>query len=154
MASGSRFRSDGSILHWTFSVIAAGGGLTHTASVLLTVTGPGFDLTAGPPSATIPRGGSASFSITISPHNGFNGSVHLRADGLPPGATASWSPVDTARSSTLTLSVSTAATPGRYPISVSGTGTGAIGSAEISVAIRLLRRRQAAQPCAALESSI
>src|SRR5438105_7511949 len=127
---------------WTFSVIAAGGGLTHTASVLLTVTGPGFDLTAGPPSATIPRGGSASFSITISPHNGFNGSVQRRADGLPPGATASWSPVDTARSSTLTLSVSTAATPGRYPISVSGTGTGAIGSAEISVAIRLLRRRQ------------
>jgi len=65
---------------------------------------------------------------------------------------------------------------------VSGTGTGAIGSAEISVAIvdpspstgcssggstgfggallsalvaiRLLRRRQGAQPCAALESSI
>src|SRR5438105_1213239 len=167
---------------WTFSVIAAGGGLTHTASVLLTVTGPGFDLTAGPPSATIPRGGNASFSITISPHNGFNGSVHLRADGLPPGATASWSPVDTASSSTLTLSISTAATPGTYPISLSGTGTGAIGSAEISVAIvdpspstgcssggstgsggallgvlvaiRLLRRRQGAQPCAALESSI
>jgi len=73
--------------------------------------------------------------------------------------------------------------PGTYPISVSGTGTGAIGSAEVSVTIvdpppstggcssagptgfaaalfgvllatRLLRRRQGAQPCAALESNI
>ena len=168
---------------WTFSVIAAGGGLTHTASVMLTVTGPGFDLTAGPPSATIPRGGNGTFSITVSPHNGFSGSVHLRANGMPPGASASWSAVDTASSSTLTVSVSTAAQPGTYPISVSGTGTGAIGSAEVSVTIvdpppstggcssggpagfaaalfgillatRLLRRRQGAQPCAALESNI
>jgi outer membrane protein assembly factor BamB len=168
---------------WTFSVMAAGGGLTHTASVLLTVTGPGFDLMAGPPSATIPRGASGTFSITVSPHNGFSGSVHLRADGLPAGASASWSAVDTASSSTLTVSVSTSAQPGTYPISVSGTGTGAIGSAEVSVTIvdpppstggcssdgptgfaaalcgvllatRLLRRRQGAQPCAALESNI
>ncbi len=168
---------------WTFSVIAAGGGLTHTASVMLTVTGPGFDLTAGPPSATIPRGGSGTFSITVSPHNGFSGSVHLRADGLPSGATASWSAVDTASNSTLTVSVSTAAQPGTYPIAVSGTGTGAIGSAGLSVTVvdpppstggcssggptgfaaalfavllatRLLRRRQGAQPCAALESNI
>src|SRR5207302_1390776 len=106
---------------WTFSVIAAGGGLTHTASVMLTVTGPGFDLTAGPPSATIPRGGNGTFSITVSPHNGFSGSVHLRADGMPPGASASWSAVDTASSSTLTVSVSTAAQPGTYPSSLSGT---------------------------------
>jgi len=168
---------------WTFSVIAAGGGLTHTASVMLTVTGPGFDLTAGPPSATIPRGGSGTFSITVSPHNGFSGSVHLRADGLPSGATASWSAVDTVSNSTLTVSVSTAAQPGTYPIAVSGTGTGAIGSAGLSVTVvdpppstggcsssgptgfaaalsavllatRLLRRRQGAQPCAALESNI
>jgi outer membrane protein assembly factor BamB len=171
---------------WTFSVIAAGGGLKHTASVLLTVTGPGFDLQAGPPSATVPRGGSASFSITVSPHNGFTGSVHLQADGLPPGASASWSAVDTASSSTLTVSVSSAAAPGSYPVSVSGTATGAIGSAQVSLTIvdpppptststgcssggpagfagalfgvllatRLLRRRQGAQPCAALERSI
>ena len=157
--------------------------LAKLRTVMLNVTGPGFDLTAGPPSATIPRGGNGTFSITVSPHNGFSGSVHLRADGMPPGASASWSAVDTASSSTLTVSVSTAAQPGTYPISVSGTGTGAIGSAEVSVTIvdpppstggcssggpagfaaalfgvllatRLLRRPQGAQPCAALESNI
>jgi hypothetical protein len=166
---------------WTFSVIASGGGLTHTASVLLTVTGPGFDLTAGPRSASIPRGGSVSFSIAVSPHNGFTGSVHLQAEGLPAGATASWSPADTASTATLTVSVSMAATPGTYPISLSGTATGAIGTAQISVAIvdpspstgcssrgstgfagaflgvlvaARRRRRQGAQACAAFESSI
>ncbi len=168
---------------WTFSILATGGGLTRVASASLTVVAEAdFDLTLARTTARVEQGRSASVSVAVSPRNGFTASVKLQAQGLPSGATASWSAQETASSSTLTIDVGGAAALGTYPLTVVGTGAGVSHSAQLSFEIapsaqgngcnsggsaglgaallglflagRLSRRRHGAQPCAALENSV
>jgi pseudomonalisin len=53
---------------------------------------PDFSLSASPSNVSVSQGSSVSTTITISPTNGFTGSVTLSALGLPDGVTASFSP--------------------------------------------------------------
>src|SRR5207249_4475368 len=77
-----------------------------TVSVLLNNTGapaPDYTLSASPGSVTVTQGSSATSTISISPLNGFTGSVNLSTSLLPSGVTAAFSPNPTTTSSTLTL---------------------------------------------------
>jgi endoglucanase len=110
------------------TVTGAGGGLTRTTPINLTVSQPAtpdFALSASPASLTVSRGASGTSTITITRSGGFNSSVALTASGLPTGVTASFSPSSaTGASSVLTLTASSAATLGAATITVSGTGGG------------------------------
>ena len=70
---------------------------------------PDFVVASSTPSQTIPPGGSAQFSISVSAQNGATiPAVTLSATGLPPGATASFSqsaitPGSTSATTTLTI---------------------------------------------------
>jgi uncharacterized membrane protein len=60
------------------------------AAVVRAATAPGFSVSAAPPSQTINSGSSTSYAVTISPTNGFTGTVTLTAGTLPKGTAASW----------------------------------------------------------------
>ena len=113
----------------TFNVTVTGtsGNLSHSVNVSLTVNpGPNFSLAASPSQLMVARGANGHSTITVTPTNGFNGSVSLTASRLPSGVTASFSPNPTTTSSTLTLTVSSAATPGTYNVRISGSASGGL----------------------------
>jgi hypothetical protein len=105
-----------------FTVTAASGGKTGTASV--TVTGgatPDFSLSVSPASQTVQNGSTAQYTVTINSLNGFNNSVTLTLSGQPAGATVSFSPNPATNTSTLTIV--TPSQNGRKSYSLTITGT-------------------------------
>ena len=52
-----------------------------------------FTISPGSPSANRRPGGTASYPVTVTAANSFNGTVALNASGLPAGATASFTPL-------------------------------------------------------------
>jgi hypothetical protein len=98
------------------------GGLTSTAATR-TITVSDFSLSATPASQTVVPGGSASYTATVAPVNGFTGSVAFSVTGLPSGATATFNPASVTTSGSTTISVATGAAtpPGSYPLTVTGT---------------------------------
>jgi outer membrane protein assembly factor BamB len=83
-----------------------------------TTASPDFAISASPSSLT----GAGTSSITVSPVNGFAGTVNLAVSGMPSGSSATFSPtsISGGGSSTLTLSPGTAAA-GTYSLTVTGT---------------------------------
>jgi hypothetical protein len=105
---------------------------------------PDFTIAATPSSQSVVQGSSATYSVTVSPLNGFTGSVGLGVSGLPSGASASFNPVSISGSGTSTLTVTTAGTTpaGTYTLAVNG----ASGSLSHSANITLMVTAQAPQP--------
>jgi hypothetical protein len=89
----------------------------------VSVAQPDFSLSASPSSQTVTQGTGTSYTITVTPTNGFTGTVALSAAGLPAGAAALYNPasVTTSGNSTLTVTTTTTTPPGTYPVTVTGT---------------------------------
>jgi uncharacterized repeat protein (TIGR01451 family) len=72
---------------------------------------PDFSVTLTPTQRTVVRGSNATYDVTVTPLNGFNGAVTLDASGLPTGATAGFQPasvnLNSASPQTSVLTVST-----------------------------------------------
>src|SRR5262249_54664581 len=121
------------------TITGTSGGLSHTATVTLVVNPPptpDFTLSATPNSQTIAQGGSASYTATVSPLNGFAGAVSLSISGLPSGATGTFNPTSISGgsgSSTLGGSTSSATPIGSYTLTI----TGASGSLSHSTTVTL-----------------
>ncbi len=88
---------------------------------------PSFTLSASPNSLSLTQGSTATSAVTVTPVNGFTGSVTLSASGLPSGVTASFSPSAATTTSTLTLRASATATTGTVTATIQGT-SGALTS--------------------------
>ena len=74
---------------------------------------PDYSLDATPTSVTIHHGKSANFTITVTPLNGYNGSVNFSCGGVPTGVTCQFSPASVKPTNgpvQLTLTVTAAAT--------------------------------------------
>jgi hypothetical protein len=85
--------------------------------------GPDFSVAATPASASTTQGGSASYTVTVTPSNGYTGTVNFSATGLPAGATPTFTPTSATVSTAAVqsaLSVATATTlaAGSYPFTV------------------------------------
>jgi len=95
-----------------------------------------FSLTTSQSSQTVTAGGGASYTVNVSPLNGFTSTVSLGVSGLPSGATASFSPSSISGSGSSTLSVSTGcSTPaGAYTLAITGTS----GSLSHSTSVTLI----------------
>ena len=103
----------------TVTVTGTSGSLTHTTTLILTVTSAGdYSLSASPASAV--QGASGTSSVAVTDIGGFGGAVGLSATGLPAGVTASFSPTSTTTTSILTLTASSTATAGPATITVTG----------------------------------
>ena len=79
---------------------------------------PDFLVSVSPASRTVVQGASATYDVTVTPLNGFTGSVTLSASGLPNGASASFQPASvnlsntSPQTSTLTVSTTGSTTTG------------------------------------------
>jgi hypothetical protein len=102
---------------------------TNSVTVTAPVT-PSFTISSATAPQTIQPGGSAQYSITVTPQNGsFSNAITLTASGLPTGATATFTPSSsvtpgsTAATTTLTVqtaSTTAAATPKSSPWPLAG----------------------------------
>jgi subtilase family serine protease len=90
-------------------------------NALVGPAGPSFTLSASPSTLSVAQGSSGTSTITVTPVDGFSGSVTLAASGLPSGVTAGFSPNPTSSTSTLTLTVGASAATGTSTITVTGT---------------------------------
>jgi hypothetical protein len=120
----------------TVTITGTSGSLTHTTTIALTVTGPpDFALSASPSALTLKQGANGTSTITVSPSNGFAGSVSLAATGLPTGVTASFNPTSTTTTSVLTLTASNSATPTTATVTVTGTSGSLVHTTTIALTV-------------------
>jgi subtilisin family serine protease len=91
-------------------------------------TAPDFSVAVTPAEATTVTGGTASYTVSVTPINGFSGDVSLSLSGLPAGqATATITPPVVARgtgTARFDVATSTSIPPGGYPLTVTATGGG------------------------------
>jgi hypothetical protein len=82
-----------------------------------------FSLAAGPASASVTAGGTATTTVATAVTAGGAESVALSASGGPAGSTVTFTPASVTSGGSATLSVKTASTTaaGTYPITVTGT---------------------------------
>jgi serine protease AprX len=102
------------------------GTLSHTAQVTLVVQAPApdFSVSASPSSQTVSHGAAASYTVTITPINGFNGAVSLSVTSVPPRSSASFNPNPTTSASTLMISTSRKTTQRTYTLAITGSSGG------------------------------
>lgn len=95
-----------------------------------------FTLTATPSSLTVRRGASGTVTIGITRTGTLADPVALTVTGLPTGVAAAFSPASaTGASSVLTLSVSSTAVGGTYPLTVTGTSGTLRRTAAVSLTV-------------------
>jgi len=107
----------------TFDVTVTGtsGSLSASTTISLAVTAaPNFSLSASPSSLNVARGSDGTTAITITPSNGFGGSVTFSVSGLGKGVSASFSPNPGTTTSALTLMASKGATIGTFTVTITG----------------------------------
>jgi hypothetical protein len=126
---------------YTLTITGTSGTLTHTTTVQLVVTSsapPDFSISATPSSRTISRGSSTTYSVTVTPLNGFTGTVNLSNSGCPPASTCTFNPASVSPPATSTLTVSTSRhrTPtGTYTLTITGTSGTLVHSTNVSLTI-------------------
>jgi hypothetical protein len=97
---------------------------------------PNFTLsTSG--SQTVTAGSAATYTATVTPSNGFNGTVSFAASGLPSGASASFNPASVTGSGSSTLTVSTSSTTpaGTYTLTITGTSGSLSRTAQVTLTV-------------------
>ena len=112
---------------FTLTIVGVGGGVTHTASVTVTVSAaPDFAISVSPPSQVVLQGQTTSYSVNVNALNGFNSQVSLSVSGLPSGANGVFSnPTGTPNfASTLTVTLPSDVSPVSYTLTVTGSGGG------------------------------
>jgi len=121
---------------FTVTVTGSSGTLSGKATIMLTVNPAGdYALSASPSSLNIAQGAKGTSAVNVNPLNGFNGSVSLSASGLPIGVTAAFNPASTTSATTLTLTASSAAPLGTFPITVIGASGALSHSTTVSLTV-------------------
>jgi endoglucanase len=122
------------------TITGTSGALTPATTTIALTIGPstagGFTLTASPATLSIAQGASASETITVTDTGGFTGSVSIgSATGIPSGLAVSGcgTPITGDGSCVLTLTASSTAAPGTYPISITGASSTLTATANFAV---------------------
>jgi PKD repeat protein len=89
--------------------------ITKTNYITITPPPPDFIISVSPAKRQIQRGGSTSYTISVTPTNGFTGQVTLSVSGQPSGTTTSFSPnpLNVSAPASSTLSIETSSTTPR-----------------------------------------
>jgi hypothetical protein len=99
------------------------GGFDGNYVCGVSVAQPDFSLSASPSSQTVTQGAGTRYTITVTPTNGFTGTVALSAAGLPAGAAALYNPASVTTSGNSTLTVTTASNTPTGTFTVTTTGS-------------------------------
>jgi galactose oxidase-like protein/glyoxal oxidase-like protein len=112
-------------------------GVPSVATFVQVVSQPDFSVTATPSSQTVPPGTGTSYTVTVTPSNGFNGTVTFNVSGLPSGATATFNPTSVTGSGSSTMSVNTSSsTPGgSYPLTITATSGNLTHTTQVTLVV-------------------
>ena len=119
----------------TVTITGTSGNLTASTSMTLGVFAPTFTI-SNFGTVTVGQGSSSSTYIYVYGQYGFNGSVTFNVSGLPPGVTALWSPNPTTGSTMLTLSASSSAVAGQYPLTITGASGSITATSSYTLAVK------------------
>ena len=115
------------------------GDQIYTAStVSQSAAGGDFSLEATPATQTVQTGSGTSFDVTVTPSGGFATAVNLSVSGLPANATPTFTPASVANgsgASTLSITTNSFATPGSYPLTITGVGGALTHTANVTLNI-------------------
>jgi uncharacterized membrane protein len=116
------------------------GTITNSTTVTLTVTAPNFTISASPGSVSVVQGNQGTSTITTAAVNGFNAAITLSGPAtLPTGVTIGFgtNPILAPGSGTsvVTFTVATTATPGTYPITITGIGGGITNTTTVNLTV-------------------
>jgi hypothetical protein len=113
----------GETLVFTLTVSDGVAQSTDDVAVVVTNVIDDFAISAQPPSQTVPKGQSTSYTVTVTPSGGFNGVVTFGVSGLPNHATATFNPatVTGSGSSTMTVATKNGTPKGTFTLTISGT---------------------------------
>ena len=117
---------------YTLTITGTSGNQTSTSSITLGIYVPSFTL-SGAGNVSLGQGSSGTAYVYVNPQYGFAGNVNLTVNGLPNGVTASWSQNPATSISMLTLTASSTAAPGQYPLTI----TGASGNQTVTIPLAL-----------------
>jgi len=124
---------------YPITVTGTGGGVQQSTTVTLTVTsGSGdFTISAAPSSRRIRRGRSTTYTATLTPVNGFNGTVNLSLTGCPGNSTCTFNPASLTPPGNSTLNVSTTSSTrtGTYTLTITGTSGSLRHSTSVSLTV-------------------
>ena len=133
---------DGGASTWYSAVagydLVTGWGSPNGQNLIDALPQAGFALSAVPNNLTVLEGLTGGVStITVSAVNGFTGTVHLAASGLPRGVTASFNPahISGGGTSKLTLTASSSVTTGNATVIVTGTSGSETASTRVAVSV-------------------
>ena len=124
---------------YPLTIRGTSGPITRTAAVSLVVTQVGdFTISVTPASRTVNNGSNGSYTVTILPVSGFNGTVSLSTAALPKFVTSSFSPgtIATSGTSTLTLATKKQTKTGSATITVTGTSGSLVHSLTITLVVQ------------------
>ncbi|MDE3136105.1 MAG: hypothetical protein KGL59_06005 [Acidobacteriota bacterium] len=112
---------------YTLTITGTSGSLTHSVNVTFvigTISTPDFSLSASPSSQTVTPGTGTSYTVNMTPTNGYSNTVNLSIGTLPSGVTATFNPPSvsaSSTSSTLSITTSTSTPAGTYTLTITGT---------------------------------
>ncbi len=124
---------------YPLTIRGTSAGITRTAGVTLVVTPVGdFTISVSPTSKTVNNGSNATYTVTISPVSGFNGTVSLATGVLPKfvGTTFSPSSISQGGTSVLTVSTKKQTKTGAATISVTGTSGTLVHTFNITLVVQ------------------
>jgi subtilase family serine protease len=119
---------------WDFATGVGSVNVTNLVNNWPT-SAPNFIVLPTPNTMFVASGSSGTSTITITPVNGFSGSVTLSASGLPKGVTAAFRTNPATSSSTLTLTASAKATTGTATVTIIGTSGNLTNGIPISLTV-------------------
>jgi hypothetical protein len=99
---------------------------------------PDFTISAAPPSQTVSKGGTTTYTVTIAAQNGFTGVVSFTVTGLRAFDKATVSPTTVTGSGTTTMTVKTAkfGRTGTFPLTIMGTSGGLSHTASVTLVLQ------------------
>jgi hypothetical protein len=122
---------------YPFTITGTSGATTHSVQATLVVQAAAagdFSISASPTSQRIPATSSTTFTVTITPSNGFSGPVSLSASGFVVGLSGSFSPNPATSSSTFTVVSNNVHTGrGRIMLTITGTSGSITHSTTVSI---------------------
>jgi kumamolisin len=120
--------TSGTTLDGTYVLTITGtssGGLIHSTTVTLvvgTAAGGDFSLSASPGNVTLRGGGTATYTISVTPASGANPTVAFQVTGLPSGSSATFNPSSVTGSGSTNLAVVVpSSASGNYTLTITGT---------------------------------
>jgi len=105
--------------------------------VQITAGAPDFSISATPSSRNIAPGNGTTYSVNVSPLNGFDGTVSFSVSGLPGGAIGSFSPTSVQGSGSSTLSITTpgGTSTGSYPLTITATSGNLTHATQVTLVV-------------------